>query len=175
MRGVIAASSASGAQLEAGVDPAWHDHRRRPHELDDVGIADPIGRGDDDLVADVERRRHRVEDRLLAADVDGDLVEPVVEAVVASELGLDRGLQFGRAVDLGVFGLATTDRRDGGILDEIGGIEVGLARAEADDVAALALQLRRLVGDGDRRRRLDALDRGGEHGHGAAFVGTAAF
>src|SRR3546814_10822508 len=113
-----------------------------------------IGRGDDDLVARIDRRDERVEQRVLAADVDADLVEPVVEAVVAAELAADRFLERDGAVDQRIFGLAGADRLDRRFLDEIGGIEIGLARAEADDVDPLGLQRRDARGHPERRRRL---------------------
>ena len=75
-----------------------------------------------------------------------------VEAVLALELRDDRRLQLGDAVDGGVLGLAVADRLDRGFLDVVGRVEIGLAGAEPDDVAARRFQLARLVGDGDGRR-----------------------
>ncbi len=155
--------------LEAGVDAAVDRDRRRPGEGDHVGIADPIRGRDDDLVARAERRHQRVEDGVLAADVDRDLVEPVVERVVTAELGAHGFLAGDRAVDDRVLRLAAADRGDRRFLDELGRIEIGLAGTQADDVAAGRLQRRRAIGHGDRRRRLDAVESGGEEGHGHAM------
>ncbi|MGN6091787.1 MAG: hypothetical protein ACTHOL_05505, partial [Luteibacter jiangsuensis] len=60
---------------------------------------------------------------------------------------------------------AVTDRLDSGFLDVLRRIEIRLAGAKADDVAAGRFQLARLVGDGDGGGRLDARERVGEEGH----------
>ena len=46
---------------------------------------------------------------MLAAAVDADLISCVIQAIVALELGLHRGLAFGRAIDSGIFGLVGAD------------------------------------------------------------------
>src|SRR3546814_10160805 len=69
---------------------------------------------------------------MLAAHIDRDLVAPIVEAVVAAELAADRVLEGDGAVDERIFGLAAADRLDRRLLDEIGGVEIGFARAEPD-------------------------------------------
>nr|GFD54108.1 hypothetical protein [Tanacetum cinerariifolium] len=94
------------------------EHRHAAAELDDIGVGHPIRRGHDHLVARLHRRDQRVEQRMLAADVHADLIGRVGEAVVARELGDDRRLQLGNAIDIGVFGLAVADRLDRGVLDE---------------------------------------------------------
>src|SRR3546814_1946200 len=91
------------------------------------------------------RRDERVEQSMLAADVDRNLVEPEIEAVVAAELAADRVLQRDRSVNERIFGLAVPDCLDRRFLDEIGGVEIGLARADADDIDAFGFQL------GDRK------------------------
>src|SRR3546814_20679156 len=95
-------------------DLALDDHRRAAGKGDDVGIAHPIGRGNDHLVARIDRRDERVEQSMLAADVDRNLVEPEIEAVVAEELAAERVLQRARSVNEWIFGLAVPvglDRR----------------------------------------------------------------
>ena len=115
----------------------------------------------------IERRHQRVEEHLLAAGADDDLRRLVVEAVLALELARDRGLQLGDAVDRGVLAvLPLADRLDRGFLDVVGRVEVGLAGAEPDDVAAGGFQRARLVGHRDGGGRLDACERVGEEGHG---------
>jgi hypothetical protein len=51
-----------------------------------------------------------------------------------------------------------TNGVDAGLRDWHGGIEVGLARTQANDVLALRLEAGGAGGDGKRWRRLDALD-----------------
>ena len=91
-----------------GVPPASAHH---------VGIADPVGRGDDHLVAGVQRGEERVEQHLLAAGGDDDLVGGVVEAVLAGELGGDGAAELGDALGRGVAGLAAVDGGLGGVAD----------------------------------------------------------
>ncbi len=104
-----------------------------------------------DLVAGLERRHQRVVQHLLAAGADGDLTGLVVEPVLALELGADRLFQRRRAVDRGVARLAALHRCDRRLLDVEGRVEIGLAGAEADDVAPGGLELGGLGGDGNGR------------------------
>ena len=155
-----------GADLEAVLHGADHRHRRAAGEQHHVGIAHPVRRRDDHLVARIERRHEGVVEHLLAAGADGDLRGLVVEAVLALELARDRLLQLGEPVDRGVLRrLAALDRLDRGLLDVVGRVEIRLAGAEPDDVAARRFQRARFVRHRDRRRRLDALELVGEEGH----------
>src|SRR5690606_17575485 len=99
------------------------------------------------------------------------LVSSVGEAVLTRELGRDRRLQLGYAVDVRVLGLAATNGFDRRQLDVLRRVEVRLSGPEADHIAALALQLPRAGGDGQCGRRLDpgqggGLKRDGLTGHG---------
>jgi len=98
---------------------------------------------------------------MLAADIDRDLVEPEVEPIVAAELATDRFLERDRAVDERIFGLAAADRLDRRFLDEIGRVEIGLARRQADHVDAVRFQLGDARGHCERGRGLDAIEGGG--------------
>ncbi len=138
--------------LHGGLD----EDRRAAAEHHHLGVGDPVGRGNDDLVAGVQRGEKRVVDHLLAAGPDDDLRGLVVEAVLALELAGDRLAQGHDAGDRGVLGLAAADGRDGGFLDVVGGVEIGLADGEADDIPPLRFQIPRFLRDDDRRRRLDA-------------------
>jgi hypothetical protein len=71
--GVIAASSCSGVSLKPRLDPAFHRHRRAAGQQHHVGIADPVGRGDDHLVARIAGGHQRVVQDLLAAGADRHL------------------------------------------------------------------------------------------------------
>ena len=85
-----------GRHLEARLERGRHAHRLAAGEHDHVGIAHPIGRRNDHLVAGIERRHERVVEHLLAAGADDDLARLVVEAVLALELAGDRGLELRR-------------------------------------------------------------------------------
>ena len=155
--------------LEALLDAGLDDHRLAVGEDDDVGIRHPVGRGNDDFVAGVDHGLRQVEEALLAAARHQNLLGRVVESVVALELGDDRRLQAGGAVDRRVFGEARVDRRDRRILDVLRGVEIGFAGAEADDVAAARLERGGAGGDGQGGGGLDGLYAAGEF-HSGSFM-----
>ena len=166
--GVIAFSSASGRHLEA-VSPCVVDDADRlaAGEQHHVRIAHPIGRRDDHLVAGIERRHQRVVEHLLAAGADDDLRRLVVEAVLALELARrPRAFSSGMPSTARVLrGPAALDRLDRRLLDVVGRVEIRLAGAEPDHVAARLFERARLVGHRDGGGRLDALQVFGEQGH----------
>ena len=69
------------------------------------------------------------------------------------------------AADVGVLGLAGFDGMDRRQLDVGGRVEVRLAGAEADDVAARRFQCARFIRDRNRCGRLHTGERGGQEGH----------
>ena len=141
-------------QLVAVLDAAVGGHGLAAAEQHDVGVGHPVGRRDHDLVAGVQRAQQRVVEHLLAAGADRDLRRLVVEAVLALELGADGGLELGDAVDVGVLRLALLEGADGGVLDVVGRVEIGLARRQRDHVPAFRFQLARF------RRHPDGLGGG---------------
>ena len=154
-----------GAQLEVVVLRARHRHRRGARERRLVGIGDPARRGDDHLVARVNARHQRVVHDLLAAVGDHDLLQRIVEIVVALELALDRLLQGLDAVLRRILGLAGQGR----LVRRLDGVrrrrEVGLARREADDLHALGAQLAHLAGHGGGGGYLDVAQALGDFEH----------
>ena len=144
--GVIARSSASGFILKPDSIVVAHLDRLAAGEQHHFRIAHPIGRRDDHFVAGIERREQRVEQHLLAAGADDDLRRLVGQLVLALELARDRGLQFGNAVDGGVFRrLAVADRLDGRLFDVVGRVEIRLAGAKPDDIAARRFERARFI------------------------------
>jgi hypothetical protein len=79
---------------------------------------------------------------MLRAAGDEDLLRVVREVAIPRELCDDRLLELGDTVDHGVLGEPLVDGLLGRVLDVLRGVEVRLAGAEADDVAALGAQLR---------------------------------
>ena len=154
-----------GPQLEALLDRAGHEDRRAAGELHDVGIADPIRRGDHNLVARIEGGQEGIEDALLAAGGDGNLVGGIGQPVLPLELVDDGRLQGRRAVDIRIAGVARVDRRLGGFADRFRGVEIGLPRAEADDILARRFQLAGLLGHCQGGGGLDTADGGGIETH----------
>ena len=120
-----------GRDLELLIGPGVDQDRGAAGQQGHVRVGDPVGRGDDHLVARVQDRLGQVVEALLAAAGDQDLVRLVLEAVVALELGDDGLLELRRAVHRRVLGEAVVDGRDGGLLDVIRGVEVRLPGARA--------------------------------------------
>ncbi len=147
-----------GAQLEAVVLLARHQHRLAVGQRDDVRIADPARARDDDLVVLVQRRQHGIEDHLLAAGRDDDLLRFVVDARVTEKL-LRHGLaQHRRAGDIGIVRLVVLDGADRRVLDVARRVEVRFALRERDHVLALGDHVPRLGRDGDGQAGLDAVE-----------------
>ena len=137
-------------------------HRRAPRQQHHVRVGHPVGRRDHHLVARVDYRLGQVEEALLAAAGDQDLLRGKVEAILPLELGDHRGLEAGHAVYRGVLGEALIDRLDGRGLDVIRGVEVRLPGAQPDDVLAGGLEGLGPGIDGEGGGGLDGLDAGGE-------------
>src|SRR3546814_7043152 len=93
------------------------------------------------------------------AAVQTHLTWLIYQPVVALELRGNSLLQFRRAVDCRIFGLPRADRGNGGVLDEIRRIEVGLTRRKTNNVNACAFQLVDPAGHGKGGAGLDAADR----------------
>ena len=125
-----------GRDLETVGFDAGNENRRALGQQHHVGIGHPVRRGDDHLVARIERRHEGVIDNLLAAAADDHLLRLVVEVIVALELVADRLAQLQRAGDGRVFRLARVDRGLCRRLDIVRRIEIRLAGAEADDIAS---------------------------------------
>ena len=153
-------------QFEAGFDACGGNHRLAARQEHHVGVADPIGGGDQHLVPGIERGHEGVVEDLLAARGDADLRGHIIEPVVALELGADRRLELGNAVHGGVFGLAFLDGADTGGADMRGGREIRLSGPQADHVAPCGLEFLGLGGDGDGGRGFDARQCRGKTGHG---------
>ncbi len=130
--------------LEVVFLPALHDHRHAARHPHDFGIADPVGAGDDDLVALLQQRLEGVEQRMLRAVGYHDLLGHVIQSVVPLELiadGLPKLRHTGRG---GIAGLSQIQRILGRLADVLRGVEIRFARAEADHVDALLLHFLRL-------------------------------
>jgi hypothetical protein len=143
-------------ELEVLLHGAFHEDRRAAAQAHHLRVRHPVGRRHDDLVARVQGGEQGVVDHLLAAGGHDGLRRLVVEAVLALELAGDGLAQGHDAGDRRVLGLAPADRRDGGFLDVVGGVEIRLADGKADHVPPLGFQIPRFLRDDDGCRRLDA-------------------
>ncbi len=116
--------------------------------LDDVLVRDPVGNGQNDLVAMIDEDLKGVEERELAAGGEDGFVGRVVRAEVGG-VTLDDGLaHFGNAGDDGVAREVLVDGLDGRVLDVARRGEVGLACSEVDQLRALGAQLGGFRGHG---------------------------
>jgi hypothetical protein len=93
---------------------------------------------------------------VLGAAGDDDIRRGIGEAVLVGELAADRLLEGGHAGDHGILGKALGDGIDGRLLGVGRGIQVGFARAQAQNVLALGLEGLVLRVDGDGLGRADA-------------------
>ena len=157
------------AQLEAVVLAAGDQHRGAVGERHDIGVADP-GRGrDDHLITLIERGDHGVEDHLLAAGGDDDFFRLVVQAAIDLELVRDGLAQSEGAGDVGIARVAGLDGGDGGVFDELGGVEIRFALGQHDDIPAGRFHRPRLGRNGDGHGGGDAVEAFGGQGHDPDF------
>ena len=150
------AAQCLGLEHEAGLFRARHELRLGARQRDHRGEADPRRRRDDHLVAFVEQRGDHVGFRLLASRRRDYLARLVVEVVVALELELDRILERRSSAHRRVLGLSRVERLDGGPLDVLRRVEVGLAGGQRDDVDSSELHFGGARVGGQRGGRFDS-------------------
>ena len=148
----MACAQGVGRELELGLVGGLDDDGLGAGHLHHLGVAQPVGRGDDDLVALFAGGEDDVEAGMLAAAGDDDLRGLVGEAVLALVLVGDGRAQLGNAGGGGVFGEAGGQGLGAGVFDVLRGVEVRLAGAEADDVQAVGLHLLGLGVNGQGER-----------------------
>ena len=127
--------------LEAALGVRVDDHRYAAGQRDRLGIRRPVRGRADDLVARIAQGGERGVHRMLATVRDEHLRPQAVEPGVALGLVRDRLFQLGKATSWRVPVVAHLGTGgDRGIDDVLRGREVGLTRAEPDDVLPLGLQ-----------------------------------
>ena len=129
-----------------------------------VGIAHPIGRRNDHLVAGVEGRKQRIEQNMFAAGADDRLRGFVVEPVLALEFLRDCFAQRRDAGDRRVFRLAALDRFDRAFLI-LSGVSKSGPRRKRNDIPSGVLQIARFLRGRDGRGGFDAQKGVGDEGH----------
>ena len=131
----------AGGELEVlGLGGGDH-HGHAAHHLDELIVADPVGRGQDHLVAGVDQGPQSQVHQVLGTAAHHHLAGLVLQAVVRLHAAAYRLAQLHRAGGGGVAGHVLLDGGNARRLDLVGGIEVGLTGAEADDVDAVSLHL----------------------------------
>ena len=152
-------------QLEIVFQRGVDENRRAAADRHHFRIADPVGRRNDDFIAWVQGGHEGVEEDLLAARADNRLLRLVVQPVFTLELVGNRLAQFRNTRNRRVFRFAALDGVDGRFLDIFGRIEIRLAGAKADHIAALRFQLTGFLGNGDSGGWLYAGENVGKEGH----------
>ena len=137
-----------GRHFEVVLKLGLHEDAFALGQAHELLVADPEGGGDDDFVAGVDEALHHLEQALLGAGADHYLLGLVLQPVVALQLGADGLLQVGVARHGGVVREIVVDGLLGGLFHRLGGVEVGLAYRQADDVLALGFQLAGFGGHG---------------------------
>ncbi len=105
-----------------------------------IGIGDPVGGRDDDLIPLLDQGLGYVVQAVLGAAGDADLGTAVFDAVVPLHLEDDGVLQVVGASHRHVPGEAGVYGVPGRIPDGVGGVEVRLSGAETDYIDSLSLE-----------------------------------
>ena len=161
-----------GRELEAVFLLRLHGHGHAARHDDQLGVADPVGAGDDHLVALVQQRLERVEQRMLRAVGHHDLLRLIGQPVVAQQLVAHGLSQLHHARCGRIARHAAVQCVLGGAADVLGRVKVRLACAKAHHVQAPGLHLLCLCVDLERQRARHSLAALGypHHGNCIAFL-----
>ena len=157
-------------QFETALGRAGHFDRRAVAHQHHVEIGNPVRRGNDCLVSRPDGRHHRVENNLLAAGADHDLIGAVFERVLALKFAARGLFEFGYAVDGRILGFIARQRLMDRALHMLRRVEIGLADSKRDDIAALCTQLTGVLRGGGAGGKFDAIQPGGEKRHDYLLV-----
>ena len=135
-------------QLETGLLARRQQLGPRTGQDHHVRITDPVGGGDQDLIARPEQGVEGVEQGVFAARVGGHLRQGIAEPVIPFQFGDNRLFDGCGSADRGVFGLTLLDGGHGRRLDMVGRVKVGLSGAKINHADALAAEGGDLGGDG---------------------------
>lgn len=143
-----------GGDDEVVLLAAVDQHRLAAGHANHLRIAQPAGRGDEHLVAGIENRAQRGEQRLLGAAGDNNFSGRVFNAIIVVKFITDLLAQIQRACDGSITGNARVDGKLACIVDVFRRAEIGFAGGKADDVHSLRAQLlgARVNRKGNRRR-----------------------
>ena len=118
-----------------------YDHRNAAHHTDLLRIADPVRRGNDDLIAGVEQREKRSIKARLGAVGDDNGIIIKVHAEIFLHAVRDRLTRFDRAGRRRILRLSLPDGTDSRLFDMVGRIKIRLPCPKAHDRYALGLHL----------------------------------
>ena len=149
-----------GRDLEVLLDRGFYEHGGAVGQTHHVGIAHPVGSGDDHLVAFVDNGEEDVANGLLGTVAHDDLCGRIFEVVFAKQLGADGFAQVEITGHGAVARPVVVDGLFGGDFNVIGRIEVGFADAEVDDVHALCFEFGAFLRHRQRGRRGKSVETG---------------
>lgn len=130
-----------GRHLEVLLEACLDDHGFAACQQYHLGVAHPVGGGDDDFLTVVDEGHHCIADTLLGTVGDQDLGGGVVQVVLALQLA-GYGLSQGRVARYrGVFRIVLVDGELCLLLDVVWGVEVWFSDAHVDYVDTLCLHL----------------------------------
>ena len=116
--------------LEAGGLGRRHQHRLRPRQFDDFGIAHPIRRRNQRLIITAQHRQQHIEDRLFAAGTYDGFIGGIGQPILRAQFRGDELLQLGQAARRGVLRLALIQGALGRLADVNRRVEIRLADRE---------------------------------------------
>ncbi len=129
-----------GVEGEAAVFVSLHENALRAGVVDHVFVCDPIGNGDEHLVARIEQRLRQVKDGVFATDRNHALGRRIIRAVIGTMPVADRILKVGDAARCSVLSEISVDGRFARVLDIFGCRKIRLTGSEIDDVHAFTAQ-----------------------------------
>ena len=149
-----------GRDLEVLLDRGFYEYGGAVGQTHHVGIAHPVGSGDDHLVAFIYNGEEDVANGLLGTVSHDDLCGRIFEVVFAKQLGADGFAQVEITGHGAVARPVVVDGLFGGDFNVIGRIEVGFADAEVDDVHALCFEFGAFLRHRQRGRRGKSVETG---------------
>lgn len=133
-----------------------HGHRHAARQFDHVGIAQPVRRGDQHLVAGVDGGLHKIVETVFAARANDDGFHGHGYAVGPLEIAA-RGLaQFRNARHGGVTAEIGVNGSFGRVADMFGRGKIRLAHGQAGHVHTLSFEFQGPAVDTESQRRFDA-------------------
>ena len=146
--GVTAFSRSEASMRKPREESAFHKHGIAAGKADEIGVAGPVGAGQQHVVAVVEHDEERIGQRLLAAGGENDVFRLCRHLVLTLKIMADSVAGFHDAVDGGVFGEVFVNGLFGGFTDVKRSGGVGFSHGQTGDGYALRLQFKSLGIDG---------------------------
>ena len=131
----------SGCNLEVLLDGSLYEDGSSLSQQYHLGIAYPVGSGDDNLVTSIYQCHDGVADTLLGTVATENLAGSIVQTILVLQFVNDGLLQFGVTRNGRVTTPVVLYCLNGGSLNVVGCVEVGFAHAHVNNINALSLQL----------------------------------